>query len=143
MLLKFRQKILSWLRESDDYDDRGHYLYPDLIDAPNQPVPEYSNAPARRPRGPRNTWPPGSNIKQAKQVNGLVGSPNNEDSIDSNFRAGGIFLKLVPAHGGIVLESRQYDDRNGEWATVVHVIPESEDLATALSHIITLQSLRS
>ena len=143
MLLKFRQKVLSWFRESDDYDDRGHYLYPNLVDTSNEPVPEYSSVTSSRPRGPRK-WPPTANMKNAS-TKGLAisSSSDNEDSIDSNFRSRGIFLKLINGSGGVVLEARQFDDRNGDWSTVVHVIPESEDLATALSHIITLQSLRS
>jgi hypothetical protein len=127
MFIKLRKKVMAWFRESDDYNEHGCYLY-DSSEVPAESN-KYASVPARRPRGPRPS--PGIAIR---------GSSPTE--YESKFDSRGIFLKLIAGQGGIVLESRQWDQKMDDWHTTVHVIPETEDLSEALSHIITLQALR-
>ena len=119
MLVKFRQKVLAWLRASDDYDENGNSLYA------NQCV----------------EWPPKN--KRSSLGSAMPKVMESEDDISSSFRSRGIFLKIISGQGGVVVEARQFDDRNGEWHTAVHVSPESDNLAESIANIITMQSLRS
>lgn len=53
----------------------------------------------------------------------------------------GIHFKVYSGQGGVVIETRQYEPKADENRNTLHVIPEGEDLATAIAHIITLQSM--
>ena len=65
-----------------------------------------------------------------------------KEFIDSDmFQTRGIHFKVYSGQGGVVIETRQYDPTTDENRTALHVIPEGEELATALAHIITLQSM--
>jgi len=61
-------------------------------------------------------------------------------------RAKGIYFKVFNANGGTVIETTTTNDDNDAYASSkpsLYVIHESQDLATELSHIITLTSLRN
>jgi len=51
-------------------------------------------------------------------------------------------FKLQKATGGYVLEMRHYNHKNNERYVAVHVIPEDQELQTAISKIITYESLK-
>lgn len=136
MLVKFRQKVLAWLRASDDYDENGNSLYA------NQCVEDYPMSTSTMAASSKtvNKWPPKN--KRSSLGSAMPKVMESEDDISSSFRSRGIFLKIISGQGGVVVEARQFDDRNGEWHTAVHVIPESDNLAESIAHIITMQSLR-
>jgi hypothetical protein len=55
----------------------------------------------------------------------------------------GLSFNVMSAQGGTVVQIRYYDrktDRNG---TITHVIPDGEDVATAIGHIVSMELLRS
>ena len=63
-----------------------------------------------------------------------------------DLRAKGTYFKVYNANGGTVIETTlmngDHDDYSDNKASL-YVIHESQDLATELSHIITLTSLRN
>ena len=60
------------------------------------------------------------------------------DSLNSN----GIRFNLYKAHGGFVVETRSYDERNDRNFNKMYVITEDKDLGEELGKIITMESLR-
>ena len=60
------------------------------------------------------------------------------DSLNSN----GIRFNLYKAHGGFVVETRHYDERNDRNINKMYVITEDKDLGEELGKIITMESLR-
>jgi hypothetical protein len=60
------------------------------------------------------------------------------DTLSSN----GIRFNLYKAHGGFVVETRFYDERNDRNTNKMYVITEDKDLGEELGKIITMESLR-
>ena len=60
------------------------------------------------------------------------------DSLNSN----GIRFNIHKAHGGFVVETRAYDERNDRNTNKMYVITEDKDLGEELGKIITMESLR-
>ena len=60
------------------------------------------------------------------------------DSLASN----GLRFNLYKAHGGYVIETRGYDDRNDRSINKMYVITEDQDLGESLGKIITTESMR-
>jgi len=71
-----------------------------------------------------------------------IGLTKKEFVESDMFQTRGIHFKVYSGQGGVVIETRQYEPKADENRTALHVIPEGEDLATALAHIITLQYMR-
>lgn len=61
---------------------------------------------------------------------------------DMSLNSRKIQFSVVPGVGGVAIEVRQYDDRNGDWIITLHIVPEGDELSEAISRIITLESLR-
>jgi hypothetical protein len=66
---------------------------------------------------------------------GVAGGGRLDCSPDLNF-------KMYRAENGYVMEVRQHDRKTDRQNVNLHVIAESEDLGTAISHILTLESLK-
>jgi hypothetical protein len=49
----------------------------------------------------------------------------------------------MPAQGGTVVQIRSYDRRSDRNNTITHVIPDGEDIATRIGHIVSMELLRS
>jgi hypothetical protein len=63
-----------------------------------------------------------------------------------DLRAKGIYFKVYNASGGTVIETTPMNSDHDQYVdnrASLYVIHESQDLATELSHIITLTSLRN
>ena len=54
----------------------------------------------------------------------------------------GITFVLYPATGGNILEIRVYDDKIGEHAVSLHIIPLNQELGESIGKIITLEALK-
>lgn len=52
-------------------------------------------------------------------------------------------FKMFRAENGYVMEVRQHDRKTDRQTVNLHVITEEQDLGTAISHILTLESLRT
>jgi hypothetical protein len=80
--------------------------------------------------------------------NGIVCREEKVAQIKSSndLRAKGIYFKVYNASGGTVIETTPMNDDHDDYdrnRVSLYVIHESQDLATELSHIITLTSLRN
>ena len=53
-----------------------------------------------------------------------------------------ITFKIIKGVGGIAVEYNHYNHKTDEGTTVLHIVPEDKDLASEISHIITMQSLK-
>ena len=75
------------------------------------------------------------NIGQAVGGGGIVRGDRLDAVPDLNF-------KMFRAENGYVMEVRCHDRKTERQHVNLHVITESEDLGTAISHILTLESLK-
>ena len=55
----------------------------------------------------------------------------------------GLSFNVMPATGGTVVQIRNYDRRTDRNNSTTHVIPDGEDVATAIGHIVSMELLRS
>jgi hypothetical protein len=55
----------------------------------------------------------------------------------------GLSFNVMPAQGGTVVQIRSYDRRTDRNNSTTHVIPEGEDISTAIGHIVSMELLRS
>ena len=55
----------------------------------------------------------------------------------------GLSFNVMPAQGGTVVQIRCYDRRTDRNNSTTHVIPDGEDIATAIGHIVSLELLRA
>ena len=55
----------------------------------------------------------------------------------------GLSFNVMPAQGGTVVQIRNYDRRTDRNNSTTHVIPDGEDVATAIGHIVSMEILRS
>jgi hypothetical protein len=129
MLLKFRKRLLRWFRDSDDYDGNGNYLYDNQVEA--APEPDYNIKVARQQHKNR------GGLAIANMTKNLVSKDRHDVSQQHT-----ISFSVTSGHGGIVIETRQYNDRAGDNESQLYIIPEDQDLAAEITKIITLQSLR-
>lgn len=51
-------------------------------------------------------------------------------------------FKIQKANGGHIIEVRHYQRKNDERYVAIHVIPEEEDLQSAIAKIMTYESLK-
>ena len=55
----------------------------------------------------------------------------------------GLSFNVMPAQGGTVVQIRCYDRRTDRNNHITHVIPDGEDIATAIVHIVSMELLRA
>ena len=55
----------------------------------------------------------------------------------------GLSFNVMPAQGGTVVQIRCYDRRTDRNNHITHVIPDGEDIATRIGHIVSMELLRS
>ena len=55
----------------------------------------------------------------------------------------GLSFNVMPAQGGTVVQIRQYDRKTDRNNNITHVIPDGEDIATRIGHIVSMELLRS
>jgi hypothetical protein len=73
----------------------------------------------------------------------------NRDSIELAVRplgsvdVEGLTFNVMSAQGGTIVQIRTYDRKADQTCTVTHVIPEGNDTATAIGHIVSMELLRS
>lgn len=53
-----------------------------------------------------------------------------------------IRLNIYRADGGVIVESKIYDSANNQYNSRLHIINHDQDLGSALTKIITMESLR-
>jgi hypothetical protein len=75
-------------------------------------------------------------IGSSQKVSAGPGSPGKD--LDS----AGIHFKVIPGQGGTVIETFQYNKKTDNRDTTLYVVPDTDDLSQAITHIITLQSMR-
>jgi len=63
-------------------------------------------------------------------------------SSDSHLRSQGFGLQVYKASGGIVIETRAYDERKDRNNLGLYVITEDQDVGHELSKIITYENLK-
>ena len=54
-----------------------------------------------------------------------------------------IRFAVTAARGGVVVTTRHYDKRSDKSKETIHVIPDGEDIATAIGHIVSMELLSS
>jgi len=55
----------------------------------------------------------------------------------------GLTFNVMSAQGGTIVQIRTYDRKTDQTRTVTHVIPEGNDISTAIGHVVSLELLRS
>lgn len=55
----------------------------------------------------------------------------------------GLSFNVMSAQGGTVVQIRSYDRRTDRNNNTTHVIPDGEDISTAIGHIVSMELLRS
>jgi len=55
----------------------------------------------------------------------------------------GLSFNVMPARGGTVVQIRHYDRKTDRNNNVTHVIPDGEDIAERIGHIVSMEILRS
>lgn len=55
----------------------------------------------------------------------------------------GLSFNVMPAQGGTVVQIRQYDRKTDRNNHITHVIPDGEDIATRIGHIVSMELLRA
>jgi hypothetical protein len=51
-------------------------------------------------------------------------------------------FSVLPATGGYVVEIRTWDQKNHEWISKAHIIPNGEDIAHRVGQIVAIEFLR-
>jgi hypothetical protein len=102
---------------------------------------------ARRPRGPRRKEIMKLTLKQ-RFYNWLTDRNSDSDyavheaPMADTLSSNGLRFNMYKAHGGFVIETRFYDERNDRNTNKMYVITEDKDLGEELGKIITMESLR-
>lgn len=55
----------------------------------------------------------------------------------------GLSFNVMSAQGGTVVQIRSYDRKSDRNNNITHVIPDGEDISTAIGHIVSMELLRS
>lgn len=63
-------------------------------------------------------------------------------STDVSLNSSGIYFKVVPGNGGIVIEVTHYENKTDSEIITLHVIPEGEEISETIAKIITIESMR-
>jgi len=54
----------------------------------------------------------------------------------------GLSFNVMPAQGGTIVQIRHYDRKTDRNNNTTHVIPEGEDIAKTIGHIVSMELLR-
>ena len=55
----------------------------------------------------------------------------------------GLSFNVMPAQGGTIVQLRYYDRKTDRNNYITHVIPDGEDIANRVGHIVSMEILRS
>ena len=55
----------------------------------------------------------------------------------------GLTFNVMAAQGGTIVQVRYYDRKTDRSGSVTHVIPEGDDISTAIGHIVSMELLRA
>jgi len=127
MFIRLRKRFLNWLRESDSYA---------IVAEADEPI-----------KATKGAWANAVNqIRVARPhhgaLQGVSRKPNISNDSDGSLDSRSITFKVFPARGGMVIETYYYDEKSDNNKNSLHLIPESEDLAEAIAHIITMEAMR-
>jgi hypothetical protein len=61
----------------------------------------------------------------------------------AHVEVGGLSFNVMPAQGGTVVQIRTYNRKTDQDNLVTHVVPEGEDITTAIGHIVSMELLRA
>lgn len=64
---------------------------------------------------------------------------SNDEEVDME---GGFHFSVLPARGGTVVQLRGYNRKYDRRERSTHVIPEGEDISTAIGYIVSMEILR-
>ena len=126
MFIKLRGWFLNWLRESDNYT---------VVKEAEE------DEPIKVSRG-ISAWANAANQIKVRSPSRRIKAGTVMDSPDSDLSSRGIIFKVYPANGGMVIETHNYDEQRECTKNTLHLIPESDDLAEAIAHIITMEAMR-
>ena len=85
----------------------------------------------------REDW---ENAHNEAKVPNLVGNAVREsDSVDIE----GLRFTLMAAHGGAILQTRKYDNRTDRNLYNTYLIPDGDDIAERVGHIVSMELLRN
>jgi hypothetical protein len=60
----------------------------------------------------------------------------------AHVEVGGLSFNVMPAQGGTVVQIRTYNRKTDQDNLVTHVVPEGEDITTAIGHIVSMELLK-
>ena len=69
----------------------------------------------------------------------VLSTPRLYNEVD----VGGLSFNVMVARGGTIVQVRNYDSGKDRTAINTHVIPEGEDISTAIGHIVSMELLKS
>jgi len=75
--------------------------------------------------------------------NSIAGSLKSQDSGSIGSSRHRMSFTVYRANGGMMVEYNRYDERKDQHHCDLHIVHEDENLGTALSKIITFESLKS
>ena len=74
--------------------------------------------------------------------NGNVVSARDECVKSNRLESRAMTLRIFPGLGGLAIETYSYDPKTGDGTTVLHIVPDGEELSDALSKIVTIDTMR-
>jgi hypothetical protein len=80
--------------------------------------------------------------RPSNPMNLLIGSSSYLRNEETPFYSEPLRLNIFFAGGGVIVETRRYDDRGDCNIPHLHIIPTDQDLGAGLAKIITMDSLR-
>lgn len=64
-------------------------------------------------------------------------------SINNDAEIQGLNFTVMPAIGGLIVQMRTYDNKTDRNTYHTHLIPDGEDVAQTIGHIVSMEILRS
>ena len=65
-----------------------------------------------------------------------IAMSSNDVDMDNSIR-----FHVMPARGGVIVQTRVYDHKKDEHKTTTHIIPEGEDIAERVGQIVSIEML--
>lgn len=84
----------------------------------------------------RDDW---DNAKRGNQATPEVAVCSSDEEVDME---GGFHFSVLPARGGTVVQLRGYNRKHDRRERSTHVVPEGEDISTAIGYIVSMEILR-
>lgn len=63
---------------------------------------------------------------------------SEDDSVDIR----GLTFRVMPAHGGVIVQMRSYNKKTDRENNITYIIPEGEDVAERVGQIVSMELLR-